>query len=236
MRTLPLYMRLAESIRSDIAEGRLKQGDRLPTEAQLIELHRVSRITVREALQVLLQSGLIERFAGRGSFVTKNSNVPAWTIESIDDVIRLSPTFETTLVDWRPIIAPAEIADFLQTGAERVYLMRGVRKRAAKPLHYIENYIPSSIGERLDQSDFQNRTVIEIIENTLKLKVSRAVEEVSATTATSVLARMLRVKSGSPLLLQDIKFFGQSHQPLEWSRIWWRADDFKRRNILARSR
>jgi DNA-binding GntR family transcriptional regulator len=229
-------MRLAESIRTDIAEGRLKHGDRLPTEAQLIELHQVSRITVREALQVLLQIGLIERFAGRGSFVTQASSVPAWTIESIDDVIRLSPTFETTLVSWRPVSPHAEIANFLQTGTGKAYLMRGVRKRGGKPLHFIEIYTPSSIGERLNQNDFHNRTVIEIIETTLKLKVTRAVEEISATTATGPLARMLRVKLGSPLLLQDIKFFGQNHQPLEWSRIWWRADDFKRRNILARSR
>jgi GntR family transcriptional regulator len=233
--TLPLYARLAADIRTQITDGRLKPGDRLPTEAQLIDLHGVSRITVREALQVLIQSGQIERFAGRGTFITQSANVPSWTIDSIDDVFRL-PTLETTIVDWRAVSAPPEVASFLQTGNERVYRLRGVRKRGVTPLHYIEIYVPSSIGERLNERDFLAQTVIEAIEGTLKLPVTTTIEEISAAAATSFVARRVRVAVGAPLLVQDIRFIGPSQRPLEWARVWWRAAECKRRNVRARAR
>lgn len=196
----------------------------------------MSRTTVREALQVLIQAGLIERFAGRGTFVTQPSDVPSWTLDSIDDVIRLGPTLETAIIDWRTVSPTPEVAGFLQTGSERVFRLRGVRKRDIMPLHYIEIYVPISIGERLNERDFLHQTVIETIEGTLKLPVASTIEEISATAATTSISRRLRVEVGTPILLQDIRFLGSSQRPLEWSRIWWRASECKRRNVLARAR
>jgi GntR family transcriptional regulator, N-acetylglucosamine utilization regulator len=68
----PLYAQLADSIRSDITEGKLKKGDMLPTEKELGELYGVSRITVRGALSVLVEEGLIYRKKGRGTIVKQD--------------------------------------------------------------------------------------------------------------------------------------------------------------------
>ena len=64
--TPSLPVTIADAIRSDIVEGRLLVGDRLPSEAELADQHGVSRATVREALKRLAAQSLIR--TERGAF------------------------------------------------------------------------------------------------------------------------------------------------------------------------
>ncbi len=64
-----LYSRVETVLASEIADGDLKVGDRLPTEDSLIARFGVSRITVRRAVQNLVSRGLVEIRRGKGTFV-----------------------------------------------------------------------------------------------------------------------------------------------------------------------
>lgn len=68
---IPVYYRLAEDIKHQIESGVLKDGDLLPTEAQLGEQYAISRMTVRQGIALLAEAGLIETVKGKGSFVTR---------------------------------------------------------------------------------------------------------------------------------------------------------------------
>ncbi|HEX2874412.1 MAG TPA: GntR family transcriptional regulator [Polyangiaceae bacterium] len=66
---LPLYQQLAELLSREIASGGLEPGGRLPSEPELARQHRIGRPTVRQATELLVQRGLIERRRGSGTFV-----------------------------------------------------------------------------------------------------------------------------------------------------------------------
>ena len=66
---LPLYQQLAELLSREIASGALEAGGRLPSEPELARQHRIGRPTVRQATELLVQRGLIERRRGSGTFV-----------------------------------------------------------------------------------------------------------------------------------------------------------------------
>jgi GntR family transcriptional regulator len=66
---VPLYRQVVTIIRGQIADGHLRPGDKLPSEPELCELYAVSRATIRQAFNELDRDGLIERSAGRGTFV-----------------------------------------------------------------------------------------------------------------------------------------------------------------------
>ncbi|PYQ95831.1 MAG: GntR family transcriptional regulator, partial [Acidobacteria bacterium] len=66
---LPKYQRVFDALQRDIRSGRLKAGDRLPSEAELERLFGTSRITVGRAVRDLQLAGLVERRAGSGSYV-----------------------------------------------------------------------------------------------------------------------------------------------------------------------
>lgn len=68
----PLYEQVLKTIEGQIMSGIYKQGDLLPSEKELIDSMGVSRITVRKALSILADIGLIETSKGRGSVVVFN--------------------------------------------------------------------------------------------------------------------------------------------------------------------
>jgi len=72
----PLYEEVAESLVGDIRSGILSPGSRLPTELELQKKFGVSRITIRQAVGILVKNNLITRFRRRGSFINENPNLP----------------------------------------------------------------------------------------------------------------------------------------------------------------
>ena len=66
-----IYSQIAANFRRQILSGELEAGARLPTELELAELHQISRGTVRQAMNLLVTEGLLERVAGKGTFVSR---------------------------------------------------------------------------------------------------------------------------------------------------------------------
>lgn len=69
----PAYLRLAASIRQKILDGVYQYGGRIPSEADLCRSSGLALLTVRQALGVLVEEGLLERFPGRGTYVKELS-------------------------------------------------------------------------------------------------------------------------------------------------------------------
>ena len=65
-----LYSQVENNLRQQIISGELGVGEKIPTELELCERYSVSRITVRRAVQNLVDEGLIYRLRGKGSFVS----------------------------------------------------------------------------------------------------------------------------------------------------------------------
>lgn len=74
-RGVTLWRQIVDSLRADIEAGRLKAGEQLPTEPELADRFKVNRHTVRRAMAVLAERGLLEIEQGRGTFV-RQSTIP----------------------------------------------------------------------------------------------------------------------------------------------------------------
>ncbi|HEY1917260.1 MAG TPA: GntR family transcriptional regulator [Streptosporangiaceae bacterium] len=80
--TGPLYRQIADDLRHKIESGELKEGARLPTEDQLMELYHSSRNTVRGAIRELTTRGLVDTQHGRGTFVAEQVSLIVTTLTS----------------------------------------------------------------------------------------------------------------------------------------------------------
>ena len=119
---LPLYQQLYEMLRGNITRGEWKPGDLIPAESELIEQYGVSRITVRQVLDMLVQEGLIYRQRGRGSFVAHPTveQVLQRLVSFTDDMRQRGFAPSTrTLFSSGLLPAPEDIARQLQVAAWR---------------------------------------------------------------------------------------------------------------------
>lgn len=74
---IPLYKQIVRALSDSIANGTYRPGDKLPTEAELIEQFGVSRITVRSAIKEMEDAGLVEKARGKGTFVSSDTQMYA---------------------------------------------------------------------------------------------------------------------------------------------------------------
>lgn len=107
-----LTAELVERLTSEIREGRLAEGDKLPTEAAIMEAFGVSRTVVREAISRLQAAGLVETRHGVGTFVLAQSDTPTF---------RISPDQLGTL---RDVIALLELRISVETEAAALAAVR----------------------------------------------------------------------------------------------------------------
>ena len=93
--SLPVYTQLAYIIKEDIASGRLRPGLRIPSEANLAQEYNVSPMTVRQAVGVLVEEGLVERVHGSGTFVKKiEVGATTFELEALDKVLSNTETLK----------------------------------------------------------------------------------------------------------------------------------------------
>jgi GntR family transcriptional repressor for pyruvate dehydrogenase complex len=108
VQTLRLYEQIVQQIEDSILKGDLKAGAQLPAERDLAHQFGVSRTAVREAMKTLREKGLVEAYAGRGTFVT--SGTARSMRQTLDRVMRGGPSEGAVqLVEVREILEP-EIA------------------------------------------------------------------------------------------------------------------------------
>src|SRR6185369_9657981 len=109
---IPRYLQIAETLRREL-KG---EGERIPSEHALCARFRVSRPTVRQALDVLVQEGRLYRHAGRGTFSTaaNGSDPRLRVIGSIDDMMALGDETWLKLVSQETVSVPANIAQALR--------------------------------------------------------------------------------------------------------------------------
>ena len=128
-----IYEEIIRQIKTLVAEGQLKSGDRLPPERDLAEKFRVSRASVREALRALESMGLIEIRAGDGTFI-KEISVEA-LIEPLALVIFTQRGAVAELFEARKILEPPIAALAAQRAArEEIQEMEHILEEQAKEI------------------------------------------------------------------------------------------------------
>lgn len=227
-RASSLYVQLAEKLRQQIQSGVFPPGERLPTEAELSATFGLSRITIRQALALLSQEGLIERFVGRGTFVTDRLGPGSWALRSINDLVQIGKDTKTQVLSWRSVQPPPEM-QALFGSSDALWRLRAVRTFGSLPLYFVENYQRGDIGERLTVPDLEAHTMVELICHKLRIPVSHATEDIRVGYTNALMARHLWVDVGQPVIVQQIDIYDTEGKLIQSGSGWWNSDRLRRR-------
>lgn len=140
---VPAYFQLKNLIRGKIDSGEYAAGQLIPSERELSELLAISRMTVRQALNQLVQEGALTREKGRGTFVSK-TKIEQRNVMSFSDLVRqrgMTPHTEVLL--FETIVPDETVQQLLELAPdERVFHLRRLRMADDTPIGIEENFIP----------------------------------------------------------------------------------------------
>lgn len=164
---IPLYFQLENRILEDIRTGKYPIGNKLPTENELKEMYSVSRATVRQAVNELVQKGWVERNGNKGTFVTspKQKLVNVHTSEPFNDQIRRAGMHPMTeVLELKIVTADRHIAQLLEIKErERVIYMLRRRFVDQTAIVTMENYLPYGKCSFVLDHDFTRESLNEVL-------------------------------------------------------------------------
>ena len=222
-----LVEQVRTSLLEDIRSGRLAVGDKLPNEYELADQFAVSRATVRESIQGLLEAGHLTRQRGNGTFVA-----PAPSRHALDTTVSYTAMIreaghepsETVLRTLFRAPTPTEADRLGLTLDERVVEVERIRFGDGRPLIYSRDRIPETVLGTTD-TDLLGNSLYVVLE-WAGHKVTRATAHLKPITANAKIARLLQIRPRTPLLhiLQTDQ--DADGRPVMLSDEWHVADAF----------
>ena len=232
---MPLYYQLYEILRDKIARGEWQPGAMIPPESELIAQYQVSRITVRQVLDLLVKGRLIHRQRGRGTFVAHPAieQMLVRIVSFTDDMRQRGFTPSTVVLASALIPAPQEITTQLEIepGEELAYLKR-LRLADGEPMSIEESHLVHRFCPGVLQGDYASTPLREALERNYGIRWSRATQVIRAVQASRETAQTLAVPLRSALLRIERVSYSQENVPVEFLRMYYRGDQYALHNEL----
>ena len=226
----PLYRQLAALLRAEIEPGRLRPGDQLPSEPELASRFGMARMTARQAIDALVEEGVLVRHRGRGTFVAepRMAYPPATLVSFSRTMTALGHHVVTRLLDLELVPAHGEVALALGLGEnERVLMVRRLRFLEDEPVALHASYMARSYFEGLRAADLLTKPISEAMANVNGVRVVSSRDFLEAAAATHDEAQLLRITSGEPIQIVRGVSFAADGRPVLATRAAYRADRFR---------
>jgi GntR family transcriptional regulator len=231
--SLPLYVQIESVLRQRVRSGHYPAGGRFPTDEKVRAEFKVSRATVRLALDALHRDGLIVRYPGRGTFVNDlRDRVQVLRFEgSVERVLAHGDGAGTEhFVVERTVASPTllEAGELKLENGRLVVRFTGFRRRAGQRLGYVVIALPQSTGALLDVREGQAYpSIVAMLAERLGLVVCEIRQVISAALANPGIAAALGIPVGAPLLTIRRTHYGAGGTPLELAVTSYPADRYQ---------
>lgn len=230
---VPIYHQVVMNIEQRVAAGEWDIGDRLPSERELAEAFKTSRTTMRQALTVLEQGGILRRERPGGTFVigrpeklAPTINIPVSFVKSL--IMAGHATTIATSSIARRKVPTTDIAKRLRLPKDgfviqfdRLVLVEG------KPMANVCSLVPESICPALSDVTLIDDSIHTTILQLCGIRVVEADHWIESNLATTQVAESLDIEPGNAILQLVSVYYDDQERPIEYVTTYWRADVMK---------
>lgn len=222
----PKYGVVANALRQRIVRGNWPSGARLPTLHALAEEFGVARLTARQAVQLLVDEGLLNARQGKGTFVTgqqravKNIQVQT-TLQALGEMyVRMPPDIRTLSESVVPL-PPGRGTD------NRPYVrLQRVHSDGGTPYCVITLFIEASVFA-LAPRRFRQKAVIPVLLSLESCTVRRAHQTMTVGTADADVAGLLGIAPNAPVAFVERLFEGDGGRVLYMAEVIYRGESVR---------
>ncbi|ART75564.1 GntR family transcriptional regulator [Sutcliffiella horikoshii] len=224
---IALYLQIKETLIQRIQEKTWLPNKLIPTEQELMKEFEVSRTTIRQAISMMVQDGLLERQQGRGTIVKSQQLVGSLgRLKGFAEEV-----LERGLTPYSQLIRAEFSTDLyhekamLQTHDNSILVIERIRFADNLPIAFERSCWPKSIGEKLMKEELNQANFYQILEQN-GIALRKANEKISAMNATMHEADLLGIRAGEALIEMTRLSYGIDDKPIEYTRTKFRSDQY----------
>ena len=231
---VPLYAQLKYKLLKEI-ETNYKPGDLIPPESKLITLYKVSRITVRKAMDELEREGIIIKKQGKGTYVKeKKISYNANSIGSFTQRFKeQNHSLKTITLEYEIINTDHYVKDLLK--CDTLLCIKRFRVLDDNPFAIMLNYMDYEKVPNL-QKKFKEQSLYSFLKKEYDIEFYGVIETVEARGATKQEAEQLGIQENFPLFSLRRLSSGKDGQLVEYSDIVIKSDMYKHQITLSRGK
>jgi GntR family transcriptional regulator len=190
------YQQIAEALRRRVDAGEFAAGRMLPSESELSAEFDASRVTVRRALEMLRDEGLVDARQGFGWFVPGDPvRQPLGRLATIEEQMEASGVVsQRRILEFAFERAPKEVAKVL--GTQQVLRVKRINMADGEPFAIVTVWCPAELGQNLSRRDVEQSPFYELLD----IPLQGATQTIGADAASPDDAALLHVPAGSPVL------------------------------------
>ena len=219
----PLYRQLAATLQQELERGRYAPNAALPAERELAASFSVSRDTVRKAIRLLEEQGVLYSDHGRGTFAAPESvrQMSRFLDSFTDDALKRGGVPGQRILALAPVSADLAMSSLLQiaAGAPLVRLRR-LRLIDGAPVGLQDSFLNLPAGATVRRGQLEALgSLYRLLVEELGVTPSECLESLSAVAALPEEAELLQVGDGSPLLACERITLSDRRQPIEYCEM-----------------
>lgn len=230
--SIPLYLQLKEKIEEKIIKGMFKT--KIPSEREIMDEYHVSRSTVRQAVGELVESGILVKRAGRGTFIALKP-IDDWlgSLSSTTETIeRMGMSSGAKLLRSEVIELSPELKQ--ETGLDKAFHFKRLRYANYIPIGIENHYYPISLGEKINTYDLNKETLYDLLETELGIHTFEAEQVIKAGKPIKQDEDLLELEPQSSVLFTNRKLFDINERFVEYEQAIYRADMYSFKIKLSR--
>ncbi|MDI4232594.1 GntR family transcriptional regulator [Bradyrhizobium sp. 31Argb] len=222
----PKYAQIADILRQRIARNYWPKQARLPPNEALAEEFGVSRITIRQAIDILVNEHLLEARQGSGTYVAQTPVQDRWLpVEtSLSQLVEMYKDTSPKIIN---VSEPSNIKPALNasdgTPAERYVHMKRVHYREKQPYCVISIFLDEAVFQK-HPTRFRREVVIPILASMRSPKITRARQTLTIGTADLEASKLLEIPLGSPVAEVRRVFNTASDRVIYLGEVTYRGD------------
>lgn len=227
--SIPLYKQIADDLLEKINTGVFKEGELIPKEVDLAEkYYKVSRPTIRKAIEMLVNEGYLERKKRRGTVVKKKKIVQefAQILESFDDqMLRKGLQPRTVVLYFNKDKANEEVSKNLELKkGEEVYKLIRLRYAGEDPNVLVTTYLPSKLLPDFLNIDFTRHRLYQVLSER-GLPVKEVMRTLNIEKADETTSHLLNIEEHDPIYYFHTIGYTGNKVPIEYSISKYRSDN-----------
>ena len=214
----PVYAQLADILRQQIGSGVFRPGDRLPSEGMLVRTYGVSPMTVRRAINLLIDQDVVSTSRGRGTFVKAvQLGRAAFDLRGLQQMFGDASSTTVRLIEARFVKADDRTARKLQVDAgDYAIYIRRLLLTSDEPAFYHRAYLIYDPARPIVESELEVTVLQGLFDGTGSQLIKRGELSMEATLLSEEETAILQVPQPAPGLLLEHTFFDFDDKPVSW--------------------